>query len=176
MQIPNLFKKNPSKCSIRTEQWDKIAHKMYIKDEGLSLTPYRDSKGYWTFGIGRFIGRELTSLKISEHIAKEMLDEDINTALSDAFDIFTEEYFCSIEPPRQFAILNMLFMGKARFMGFKKMIEAILREDWERAAREAKDSKWASDVDPRRQENAGRDDRVAFMLREGKFHDYYSVG
>lgn len=147
-------------------------------DEDEKLTPYKDSLGNWTYGVGRFIGKELSSLKISKRIALEMLKEDIEEAQRIAIKIFgSDKYYSWIEARRD-AILCLIFnMGegnsKRGFLSFKNTIQAIKEENWNKAAENMLDSLWATQVDPKRRIGKGRDDRLAFMLKYGDYHPEY---
>ncbi len=61
----------------------------------------------------------------------------------------------------QYALMDMCFnLGIARLLGFKKMIMALTVKDYTKAAIEALDSKWASQVGDRSKD-------VALMMRQG---------
>jgi GH24 family phage-related lysozyme (muramidase) len=148
---------------------------MLVHDEGIAYAPYKDTKGYWTIGVGYFIGKELTDLKLSWDTIDQMLKEKIEECLEDLNGIFGDK-FDMFEDARQLALLSMMYsMGVRRFSQFVKMIGAIKARDWETAGFEAQNSKWASDVDPKGLANAGRDARVAYMLRSGCFHPEYKL-
>jgi lysozyme len=153
----------------------KKAKSVLIRDEGIAYSPYKDTKGYWTIGVGYFIGVDLSYLKLSWDVVQKMLEEKIEESLRDLHQIFGG-YFDTIGAPRQLALLSMIYsLGKSRFMGFSKMIMAIKDQNWELASYECKHSKWASDVDPKGLEGKGRDDRVAYMLRTGELHPEYPI-
>ena len=62
---------------------------------------------------------------------------------------------------RQRVYVNMTFnLGSTRLALFKKMHAAVEAKDWEKAAEEMLDSKWATQV-------KGRADRLAEMMRSG---------
>lgn len=135
------------------------------RDEGLRLRPYKCSTGHLTIGFGHRItkyDRIDAYSTISTEMAGTLLTRDISTAFDAATSVFGRESFDSIEEPRQRAIVNMIFnLGADRFRGFKKMIAAIKVRDWERAAEECLDSKYAKQV-------GKRADRVAHALRTGR--------
>ena len=63
---------------------------------------------------------------------------------------------------RQRALVNMCFqMGTQGLTKFRKMIDAIMRDDWATARVEALNSKWARSDSPTRAQ------RVAHMLERG---------
>jgi lysozyme len=116
--------------------------------------PYEDSLGHQTIGYGH-----LLSKGIPEHIAEELLRLDIEDAQEDCERIF-EDWDLFTEGRRE-ALTNMVFnLGAKKFLGFKKMIAAINDDNWELAADEALDSRWAKQVKSRSEE-------IAEMLRQG---------
>lgn len=123
------------------------------RDEGLSLTPYRDSEGLLTIGYGTLIE------EISEVEALWLLNHRFELIKTEAFDKF--DWLTSLSDNRRSAILNMTYnLGVPRFSGFEKMIAAIEDEDYALAADEALDSKWARQV-------GARAERIAEKLRQG---------
>lgn len=150
-------------------------------DEGFEPQPYTDTLGNWTIGIGYFIGKDLRSLKISYRVALEMLREKVEESVQIALRIFGKERYESWLPARRDAILCLIFnMGEGNdtkgFRSFKKMIRAILSNDWNTAANELRSSAWSTQVDPKRRPDKGRDDRLVFMLRTGEYHEEYKIG
>lgn len=131
------------------------AFNMLMIDEGISYKPYVDTVGKVTIGIGR----NLTDRGITEATVKQMFWEDLGRCFNEANEIFSYQ-FEEFSRCRQLAILNMLFnLGKSRFLGFTKMINAIRSEMWAIAAREALDSKWAHQV-------GARADRIADLFMD----------
>lgn len=125
------------------------------RHEGLKLKPYRDTVGKLTIGVGR----NLDDVGISIDEAMLMLDNDFDTAeqeLQARFPLTRD-----LDGPRYYALVNMCFnLGVSRLAMFKKMWSAIADGDWDRAADEALDSKWARQVGNRATE-------LAQMLRNG---------
>lgn len=159
----------------QSEQWFKSISQILIADEGLRLRPYKDSKGLWTIGVGYLIGENLQDLHITKETALHMLKEKISEAEEGLCQIFGAQTVQNWTPARRAALLSMMYtLGLARFQGFKDMIKAVHLEDWSMAAKEALDSKWAHDVDPRSVQGKGRDDRIAYMLKEGEYHEAYN--
>jgi lysozyme len=152
------------------------AYKVLLLDEGKRNKPYKDSKGLWTIGIGRLIGAKLEDLTLSDYMIGEMFAEDIDKHWAEACDIFGAEFLAELEDARQIAILSLLFtLGKTKFLTFTSTIPAIKAKDWDRAAALLMSSKWAKDVDPRQLTGKGRDDRIAQMLKSGKFPKDYGI-
>lgn len=123
------------------------------RHEGFRSKPYRDTADVLTIGYGR----NLDAVGISEIEAHDLLTADVQVALQGARR--TVPQFEQIGPVRQEALVNMVFnLGLPRFRGFKRMLAAIAVDDWDRAADEALDSKWARQVGARARE-------IAAMLR-----------
>lgn len=150
--------------------------KVLLFDEGKKNYPYKDTLGNWTIGIGYFIGKNLENLFLSDDIILEMLREKIERAKSEALVLFGSDVFYSWTEARRSAIISLFFnLGWHGFSTFKKMIAAILQNNWEQAAIELKDSTWARQVDPKMINGKGRDDRLSFMFLTGKYPDEYQI-
>jgi lysozyme len=128
---------------------------MLKRHEGFRGKPYHCTAGKLTIGYGR----NLDDVGITEVEAEFLLKVDTLRATDSAGDIFPG--ILSYTENRQIAIINMIFnLGKTRFKGFRKMIDAINRDDWESAADEAMDSRWYGQVGVRAHE-------LVNLLREG---------
>lgn len=125
-----------------------------VYDEGMLLKPYHCSAGKLTIGVGR----NLEDNGISTEEALMLLENDISRAANELDRAMFG--WRGFSEPRQRALLNMCFnMGWPRMSGFKKMIVAIWNGDWDTAAAEALDSKWAAQV-------GSRAKRVAALMKE----------
>ncbi|MGB4219576.1 MAG: glycoside hydrolase family protein [Bacillota bacterium] len=126
-----------------------------ILHEGLRLKPYRCTAGTLTIGVGR----NLEDKGISHDEAMILLRNDIAevTAQLERFD-----WFRALGPVRRKVLIDMCFnLGMAGLLGFQKMIEALKRADYERAADEMIYSRWYRQVGER-----GR--RLERMMRTGE--------
>lgn len=132
------------------------------KHEGMVLHAYQDTLGYWTIGIGHLIDQRKGGY-IPEYIALELLETDIDARL----DVLQNEPFWDmLDDVRKRVIVEMSFwLGIGGVKRFKKMLVAIMLQDWPRAAAEMLDSKAGRDF-PRRMSI------LAHMMKEGK--DFYS--
>ncbi|MCP4536925.1 MAG: glycoside hydrolase family protein, partial [Chloroflexi bacterium] len=112
-----------------------------IRDEGLKLKPYTDTVGKLTIGVGR----NLDDVGITEDEADYLLGNDVNWAMDD-LDRNVAWWRDLPEGPAR-ALVNMCFnMGWSRLSGFRNMLAALEAGDWQQAATEALDSRWASQV------------------------------
>ena len=114
------------------------------RDEGIRLKPYKDSVGKLTIGVGR----NLEDRGISNEEADLMLENDINDHIK---ALNKSRPWIQQKPVAvRLGLYNMAFnLGVPRLLGFVKMLELIDHDDYEGAAKEALDSKWAKQVGPR---------------------------
>lgn len=162
-----------------SSQFQQLKKDLYL-DEGKRNTPYKDSKNFWTIGVGFFIGEKLENLKLSDAVIDLMLEEKLEKACSDAVKVFGEQ-FESFTDARKNAIVNLIFnMGLGNqdrgFLSFVQTIPYIKQGLWHLAARNLSKSLWALDVDPLRRKNQGRDDRIVHMIESGEYHPEYLKG
>lgn len=111
--------------------------------EGYRQFPYADTLGIQTIGYGR----NLESRGISEPEASELLANDIK----EAEDILhSYDYYFNLSGQRKAVLIDMMVnMGAPKFAGFKKMHAALAAKDYNMAAIEMLDSKWADQVGQR---------------------------
>ena len=133
----------------------KEAEALLRRHEGVRLTPYHDSVGKLTIGVGR----NLTDRGLSVDEVDYLFQNDMAIA-SDILDIWCAEWR-QFSAARCAALLSMAFnLGGPRLSGFRKMRRALLRHDFDEAASQALDSKWASQVPRRARE-------IAAMIAKG---------
>lgn len=111
------------------EEWIK-------RHEGFRTHPYLDAKEKLTIGYGR----NLQENGISKEEAECMFSNDIERCKS---ELKLNGLYTGHNDYVKEALVNMCFhMGITRLLGFKRMIEALRKKDYQEAAREALDSKW----------------------------------
>jgi len=126
-----------------------------VRDEGLRLKPYRCTAGRLTIGVGR----NLDDVGITAEEADYLLENDLGRAMADLDRALP--WWRGLSEARQRALVNMAFnVGLSRLLGFKAMLAALQRGDWNEAAAEALASRWADQV-------GARAVRIAEMMREG---------
>ena len=122
---------------------------LLLKHEGKRNRPYLDTNGFLTVGIGR----NLDANPLSDDEINYLFDNDIKRVLNDCWHHLP--WFGDLSQERQYVVIDMVFnLGIGGFLKFKKMIAAIEREDWQTAAAEMVNSKWAADVGQRAAELA----------------------
>ena len=108
--------------------------------EGFSRLPYKCHTGHLTIGYGHNLDHG-----ISMDAAEFILQEDLAHAERAVKDAFL--WWWKLDDARQFVLVDMAFnMGLAGLKGFKKMLSAVEKGDYQTAAQEMLDSKWAGQV------------------------------
>ena len=126
-----------------------------ILHEGMRLRPYRCTAGRLTIGVGR----NLDDKGITEDEAMYLLAGDIEEVIA---RLEVHSWYAVLGPVRRKVLIDMCFnLGVAGLMGFRRMIEALERGDYERAADEMVYSRWYRQVGER-----GR--RLERMMRTGE--------
>ena len=123
-------------------------------DEGVKYEIYNDHLGYPTFGIGHLIVEsdeeygQPGGTGIHEDRVNEAFDKNVSVMVDEAKKIFSD--FDNLPEEAQQVIVNMTFnMGRPRLSKFKKFIAGVEASDWEKAAVEMMDSRWATQVGAR---------------------------
>lgn len=130
-----------------------LLHLHLRRDEGTRLKPYKDSLGILTIGVGR----NLEDRGISNEEADLMLSNDIHYHIKELLK--ARPWIAQKPVAIRLGLYNMAFnMGIPRLLGFEKMLERIYVDDYEGAAKEALDSKWAKQV-------GKRAERIAELFR-----------
>jgi len=130
------------------EKW--IAH-----HEGFRGLPYTCSGGKLSIGYGWNIEDTGITREEAEFILKSRI-------LRCKQELAPFSWYIAQPPGVKDALINMSYnLGLSRLLKFKRMISALEREDYTKAALEALDSKWAKQVH-------GRANDIALMIREGK--------
>ncbi len=126
-----------------------LAEYIIADHEGCVAHAYKDStsSGYLTIGYGRCVDQRLGG-GITEDEAHMLLVNDIERTDRELRTAF--KWFHHLDDQRRAAILDMTFnLGLPRFVGFSKAIAALDAGDFEEAAAEVLDSKYARQVGKR---------------------------
>jgi len=125
-------------------KWKRDLVDMLIRHEGMRHKPYTDSVGKLTIGVGR----NLTDVGINDEEAAEMLWNDMERVINATWKSFS--FIDTLDMVRRNVIYSMVFnMGIKKVRGFKKMIRAVELYNYELAAQEMMDSRWARQVTAR---------------------------
>lgn len=123
--------------------------------DGERMFPYEDPRGFLTIGWGR----NLDENGITKHEAKVLLQNDVERHWDELVEACP--WVLELNEVRQAALGNMVYnLGLPTFLEFKNMISALKNNDFESAADEALNSRWADQV-------GNRADQLAKQLRDG---------
>lgn len=143
-----------------------------IIHEGLRLQPYFCSKGKLTIGVGRCLETNPMTAEeekvvgdwkhgITRNAAIYLLRNDIKNiyrALKKYLDFFDK-----LDAERQYALIDMAFnIGVHGLLKFKKMLKAMRKSDYDKAAEECLNSRYAETVGIRAK-------RIAATIKTGVF-------
>ena len=132
---------------------------MIKRHEGVKSKVYLCSAGYETIGVGRNISE--SGLGLSDDEIDYLLQNDIQRVKEELKDTYF--WFDALSEARQDAMIDICFnLGLTRLRGFVKALEAMSREQFDIAADEFMDSKWAHQV-------GTRAIRVTEMIRGGEY-------
>ena len=132
-----------------------LGRELIKKHEGRRLFPYECSAGKLTIGYGR----NLEDNGITDEEADYLLSNDLRRVRSELSMNF--DWYLQLNDVRQAVVEDMLFnLGLVRFLGFKKFMKALEQQDYEEAAHQMLDSKWATQV-------ASRADELAELMEKG---------
>jgi len=133
--------------------------KMLKRHEGVRSKVYKCSAGYETIAVGRNISE--SGLGLSDDEIDYLLANDIKRVREELTDSYF--WFPAMNEARQDALVDISFnLGQTRLRGFVKAIEAMSREQFDIAADEFMDSKWATQV-------GNRAIQVTEMIRTGEY-------
>ena len=120
------------------------------RDEGRRHTAYTDTAGHLTIGVGHNLSTPLSDAAIDQ-----ILDDDIRVAMAECALI---PFWMNLSEVRQAVLVNLAFnMGFQGLMTFRRMLAAMDAENWNQAAQELLDSRYAKQV-------GARADRLALQL------------
>jgi lysozyme len=127
------------------------------RDEGLRLTPYKDTVGKLTVGYGR----NLSDIGISKDEAEFLLTNDVRRAAEDLSR--TLPWTDKLTEVRRAVLINMCFnMGLGGLLQFKTTLSLIQAGDYDKASFRMLQSKWATQV-------GDRAERLSMQLRTGEW-------
>ena len=129
------------------------------RHEGVRTHAYQCTANMTTVGVGRNIDED-GGLGLSVDEIEFLLENDIRRCKQ---ELITLPWFSQIDSVRQDALINMCFnLGMTRLLGFKNALTAMSVGDYDTAADEFMDSRWAKQVGCRAEE-------VCTMIRTGSY-------
>ncbi len=132
---------------------------MLKRHEGVRSHVYLCSEGYETIGVGRNIAD--SGLGLSDDEVEYLLNNDIERVRQELADNYF--WFPALNEARQDAMIDICFnLGLTRLRGFVNALEAMSREQFDLAADEFMDSRWATQV-------GNRANEITEMIRVGEY-------
>jgi len=126
------------------------------RHEGYRRHMYLCPAGYPTIGFGTRIDGK--GQGVSPSAAEDMLIEAVNDI---DHDLARFQWYRSLNQTRRATVINMAYqLGIGGLLNFKRMIDALRSEDFEKASEEMLDSKWA-------RQTPGRAQELALQMRKG---------
>ncbi|QPI14001.1 lysozyme [Serratia phage 4S] len=152
-------------------------------DEGLKLTVYKDTEGFWTVGIGHLLTKDSSkavAIKELDRLTGRSTDGSIS--VGEAENIFKLDVskaengikgnsvlapvYESLDSVRKMAMVNMVFqLGVAGVAGFKNSLALLKAKDWDKAAVNLAQSKWYN-------QTPNRAKRVISVFKTGTMDAY----
>ncbi len=140
-----------------------------ILHEGLKLNAYKCPAGKWTIGVGRNLEANplskdevlevLKEVGITEEIAIRWLEKKIRQVKR---QLANYEWYTSQSEIRRRVLIDMAFnLGVTGLLSFQNMIGALEVGNYEAAAKEMLESRWAEQV-------GKRAERLALMMETNK--------
>lgn len=132
---------------------------MLRRHEGVRNHSYLCSEGFETIGVGRNISE--SGLGLTDGEVNFLLANDIARVKEELIKEYF--WFSALSEVRQDAMVDLSFnIGQTRLRGFVKALEAMSKEDFDQAADEFYDSRWANQVGSRAVE-------ICNMIRTGEY-------
>jgi len=145
-----------------------------LEHEDYREHPYKDSKGLWTFAIGRclethpltggewkyLLDKGWLKVQITEEGGQWLMEQDVVVIRGQCARMF--DFWPNLNDARRDVLVEMAFqMSIQRLVGFKDMMAAIRAGQWKTAAQAGLDSKWA------REDSPGRAQELMTILERG---------
>lgn len=148
------------------------------QEEGLRQKVYLDSRGFPTVGYGhllrdliaiayamKYLGRSDAPIFQIEQCDR-WFDEDLAVAVAIFNRLFGMDKLSpgvEINEVRRDALIEMAFnLGEGNLMGFRRMVKAVRKGNWQEVWTEANDSKWDKQLPERA-------DEIEEMLLSGRY-------
>lgn len=155
-QVPTTPGQLPSEPPTKVKDRTISTRSLLLDQEGMKNTPYKDTEGYWTVGVGHRITDPDTlkrlnngeSITYSDDQLMGWFEKDVGTATEGAKKNF--DGFNSYSPKMQDALISMNYqLGTDGTRKFKDFRAALAKGDYATAKAELDDSEWAKQTPSR---------------------------
>lgn len=163
--MKKLSAREAAERSLRQEVLDLTddpLERMLVGHEDAQPWTYGDSKGIETIGIGRNVDYARGGPGLSPGEMLFLLRNDVVRVKQELTGRF--EWYLSLGEARRRVLEGMNFqLGLTKLLKFKKMLAALAQKNFEAAADEMLDSKWA------RKDSPERAAKMAAVMRSGEW-------
>jgi lysozyme len=135
-----------------------IVRERFIREEGIRLFPYPDTKGIWTIGIGHNMQvdpnmsgsiDQYKQTGITADQAYALFETDYNKALDNLNQSLP--WTQNLDEPRQSVLIDLTFnMGIGGLLEFHNTLHSIQNGNYQDAVNRLKVSSWYGEVGPKR--------------------------
>jgi len=117
-------------------------HSILKEEEGFSSTAYKDSRGFLTIGYGRLIDDRVPNSGITKEEGSYLLRSRV---IGDIARLNKRiPWFQRLDDARKVVLLSMAYqMGVDGLLKFEKTLLYLYREEYDKAAKEMLNSRWA---------------------------------
>lgn len=141
------------------------------RDEGVRYSPYNDSRGFMTIGVGHNMQASPLpdgwTFPLDDGEVDALLESDLMSVYSDLDNALP--WWEDLNDVRQRVICNLCFnLGLPKLLGFTNTLTAMRQGRYADAANGMLNSAWASQVGIGTPANPGRALRLANMMRNGQ--------
>lgn len=114
-----------------------------IRDEGLKLSSYQDTLGFWTIGVGHLLGKstDFANLTWTKDQCLCQLNEDVHKAVA-LVSTLPAYSMCNTDA-RQRALVNMAFQMGGKLLTFTTFLSLIQQQKWHEAGEDLRTTLWA---------------------------------
>lgn len=133
--------------------------------EGVRYQAYKDSRGFWTGGVGHFLDQSIdwTGQRFSPQVVETWLQSDMAEATKDAEAL--PEWPALDTDARQNAVVELVFnMGDEEWQKFHMTRAALQAQNWQSAHDNLLIGPWHTEVGPKRA------NRIADYILLGEFN------
>lgn len=143
-----------------------LVEQLISEEEGRERLAYRDSRGYWTIGVGALIDPEVTgAFGLCDAAISAQFSHDSLAARSIAS---SWPHFSTLNPIRQAVLISMAYQLGNKPLGWPRFMAALERQDYQDAAVQGADTNWF------RTQTPIRANREMTMLRTGEWVSHSS--
>jgi lysozyme len=140
-----------------------LAEVLVAEEEGRDSHVYKDSRGYWTIGIGTLVDPSIPSAGLCDAAISAQFSHDSATARGLAADF---PGFNRCNEVRQAVLVSMCFQMGSKPLGWHDFTGALAMDNYVAAAKAGRDSDWWRTQTRKRAERAMR------MLESGNWVEH----